>query len=85
MESKFESYCGMGEGSQSRAVIKRDKYGRLDESDYLRHASSYTRHKATVNVPRYDEKVCLLQVHFLPCDEVAVSTTCYGPNHPKIS
>ncbi|EIU5454979.1 TPA: DUF3304 domain-containing protein [Pseudomonas aeruginosa] len=66
-----------------RAVIKRDKYGRLDESDYLRHASSYTRHKATVNVPRYDEKVCLLQVHFLPCDEVAVSTTCYGPNHPK--
>ncbi|WP_342621780.1 DUF3304 domain-containing protein, partial [Pseudomonas aeruginosa] len=24
-------------------------------------------HKATVNVPRYDEKVCLLQVHFLPC------------------
>ncbi|MCO3723500.1 DUF3304 domain-containing protein, partial [Pseudomonas aeruginosa] len=55
------------------AAIRRDKYGRLDKDDYLRHASSYTRHKMIVDIPRYSEKICLLQVHFLPCDQVAVS------------
>lgn len=38
------------------AAIRRDKYGRLDKDDYLRHASSYTRHKMIVDIPRYSEK-----------------------------
>ncbi|EMM8842012.1 DUF3304 domain-containing protein [Pseudomonas aeruginosa] len=65
------------------AAIRRDKYGRLDKDDYLRHASSYTRHKMIVDIPRYSEKICLLQVHFLPCDQVAVSTTYYSQGHPE--
>ena len=46
------------------------------------HQSHYTRHSATVEIPPYDEHVCALQVHFLPCDQVRVSTTCFGPDHP---
>ena len=46
------------------------------------HQSRYTRHSATVGIPPYDEHVCALQVHFLPCDQVRVSTTCFGPAHP---
>ncbi|HBO3682884.1 TPA: DUF3304 domain-containing protein [Pseudomonas aeruginosa] len=65
------------------AAIRRDRYGRLDKDDYLKHASSYTRHKMIVDIPRYSENVCLLQVHFLPCDQIAVSTTCYSPGHPE--
>lgn len=65
------------------AAIRRDKYGRLDKDDYLRHASSCTRHKMIVDIPRCSEKICLLQVHFLPCDQVAVSTTYYSQGHPE--
>lgn len=65
------------------AAIRRHKYGRLDKDDYLRHASSYNRHKMIVDIPRYSEKICLLQVHFLPCDQVAVSTTYYSQGHPE--
>ncbi|MFG9883353.1 DUF3304 domain-containing protein [Pseudomonas aeruginosa] len=65
------------------AAIRRDKYGRLDKDDYLRHASSYTRHKMIVDIPRCSEKICLLQVHFLPCHQVAVSTTYYSQGHPE--
>ncbi len=65
------------------AAIRRDRYGRLDKDDYFRHASSYTRHKMIVDIPRYSEKICLLQEHFLPCDQVAVSTTYYSQGHPE--
>ncbi len=62
--------------------VKRDRHGQLDPEDYKRHAANYTRHSATVGIPPYDEHVCALQVHFLPCDQVRVSTTCFGPAHP---
>ncbi|HCF2500471.1 TPA: DUF3304 domain-containing protein [Pseudomonas aeruginosa] len=43
----------------------------------------YIHHEAVVDIPRYDsERVCSLKVHFLPCEKVAVSTTCYAPSHP---
>ncbi|WP_256585112.1 MULTISPECIES: DUF3304 domain-containing protein [unclassified Pseudomonas] len=63
--------------------IKRDRYGRLDSEDYKRHAANYSRHKVIVEIPQYTEEVCALQVHFLPCDQVRVSTTCYTPSNPK--
>ncbi len=50
---------------------------------YRAHAAKYTWHKAIVDIPQYTEKVCALQVHFLPCDQVRVSTTCYTPSNPK--
>jgi hypothetical protein len=45
------------------------------------HERHYTRHRADVEIPRYEES-CGLQVHFLPCDQVQVNTTCFTPQHP---
>ncbi|WP_256577673.1 DUF3304 domain-containing protein [Pseudomonas sp. NFIX28] len=50
---------------------------------YRKHAAKYTQHRAVVDIPQYGEKVCALQVHFLPCDQVRVSTTCYTPGNPS--
>lgn len=44
---------------------------------------NYLNHKAVVEVPKYGKKVCALQVHFLSCDQVKVSTTCFIPEHPN--
>jgi len=48
------------------------------------HQSKYTRHRAVVEVAPY-EKLGLVNVHFLPCDQVkvAASPSYHGrPNHP---
>lgn len=66
-----------------RAAIKRDKYGQIGSNAYTHHAANYTHHKEIVDVTSYGEKFCAIQVHFLPCDKVRVSTTCFAPNHPK--
>lgn len=47
------------------------------------HKRRYTSHRAIVAIPQYGEKVCALQVHFLPCDQVKVSTTCFTPSNPN--
>lgn len=65
------------------AAIKRDKYGQIESGDYSRHATNYTHHKEIVDVPKYSEMFCAIQVHFLACDKVRVSTTCFTPDHPK--
>lgn len=52
--------------------IKRGKYGQLDVEDYKRHAANYSRHKMTVEIPRYSV-AGTLKVHFLPCNQVRVS------------
>lgn len=66
-------------------------YGKWEErisSDALKqrfkeHEKLYKRHQAEVQIPRYAEEVCALQVHFLPCDQMQVSTTCFTPSNPK--
>ncbi|CDL82111.1 DUF3304 domain-containing protein [Xenorhabdus szentirmaii] len=43
------------------------------------------QHKAIVDIPEFDKERCGLTVHFLPCNQVKVTTTCwaYGmPNYP---
>lgn len=45
------------------------------------HERHYTHHRAEVMIPHY-EKSCGYQVHFLPCDQVQVNTTCFTPQHP---
>lgn len=44
------------------------------------------RHNKIVPVPDYNgQDVCGITVHFLPCDEVKVTTSCYNygsPSHP---
>ncbi len=64
-------------------IIKRDKYGKLDKEDYKRHAFSYSVHKVTIEIPKYGSDFCAMQVHFLPCDQIRVSTSCLTPSHPN--
>lgn len=49
---------------------------------YKKYAAHYVQHKVVVEIPRFTEKICSLKVHFLPCDQVRVSTTCFTPAHP---
>ncbi|EPM89959.1 hypothetical protein A260_02986 [Pseudomonas syringae pv. actinidiae ICMP 19068] len=42
------------------------------------------RHSKVVYVPDYTgQKVCGLTVHFLPCDDVQVTTSCYAFGSPE--
>ncbi|WDM61648.1 DUF3304 domain-containing protein [Pseudomonas sp. NEEL19] len=41
-------------------------------------------HSKVVPVPDYtDQKVCGITVHFLPCDEIQVTTSCYAYGSPE--
>lgn len=62
--------------------IKRDQYGQILKEALVRHSDGYSHHTATVEISKYAEGLCALQVHFLPCDQVRVSTTCFTPVHP---
>jgi hypothetical protein len=42
------------------------------------HRTKYTRHRAVVEVAPYDE-LGVIDVHFLPCDQVAVSAVAVTP------
>ena len=42
------------------------------------------KHSKLVSVPDYtDQKVCGITVHFLPCDDIQVSTSCYAYGSPE--
>ncbi|SUC18949.1 Protein of uncharacterised function (DUF3304) [Proteus vulgaris] len=41
-----------------------------------------TYHEAWVPIPQYDEP-CSVKIHFLPCDEVKITTSCKGYGHPE--
>ena len=42
------------------------------------------QHSKVVSVPDYtDQKVCGITVHFLPCDEIQVTTSCYAYGSPE--
>jgi len=42
------------------------------------------QHSKVVAVPDYTgQKTCGLTVHFLPCDEIKVTTSCYTYDHPN--
>nr|WP_246887768.1 DUF3304 domain-containing protein [Pseudomonas protegens] len=42
---------------------------------------NYSRHKATVEIPRCDIPG-VLKVHFLPCDQVRVTAAGTSPGYP---
>ncbi|WP_188469203.1 DUF3304 domain-containing protein [Hafnia psychrotolerans] len=47
--------------------------------------SSFQKHSTIVDIPQYGKERCGLTVHFLPCDQVKVTTVCSGygtPNYP---
>ena len=64
-------------------LVERDQYGQITKKVAVRHSAGYSHHKATVEIPKYAKELCALQVHFLPCDQVRVSTTCFTPGHPN--
>ncbi|MHC8315224.1 DUF3304 domain-containing protein [Pseudomonas sp. LB3P31] len=46
--------------------------------------SQKTQHSKLVTVPDYTgQKVCGITVHFLPCDEIELSTSCYAYGSPE--
>lgn len=46
--------------------------------------SQKRQHSQVVPVPDYTgQKVCGITVHFLPCDEIQVSTSCYAYGSPE--
>jgi hypothetical protein len=52
---------------------------------YARHAENYKKHSAVVDIPRYGKSRCGITIHFLPCNQVKVTTVCDGygtPNYP---
>ncbi|WP_312584436.1 DUF3304 domain-containing protein [Atlantibacter sp.] len=49
---------------------------------YALHKSKYQHHSTTVDIPKYDQ-ACGLTVHFLPCNQVKVTTSCYGYGAPE--
>ncbi|WP_095848933.1 DUF3304 domain-containing protein [Gibbsiella quercinecans] len=50
---------------------------------YAEHATKYQQHSAVINIPQYGKERCGLTVHFLPCNQVKVTTSCYGFNAPE--
>ena len=62
--------------------------GYLDWPKYLAWKKSVNakkrQHTKAVPIPDYTgQKVCGLTVHFLPCDELKVSTSCYAYGSPE--
>ncbi|MCO7518051.1 DUF3304 domain-containing protein [Pseudomonas guariconensis] len=51
----------------------------------VKHKANYQQHTAIVPLPPYEEDLCSLEVHFLPCNQVKVTTSCWrypSPNSP---
>ncbi|HCC3327744.1 TPA: DUF3304 domain-containing protein [Salmonella enterica] len=49
-----------------------------------KYKASYRKHSAIVDIPKYTE-TCGMTVHFLPCNQVKVTTSCVGygtPDYP---
>jgi hypothetical protein len=62
--------------------------GFADEAKYETWAKEIRaqkrRHSKLVPIPDYTgQKVCGITVHFLPCDELKVSTSCYAYGSPE--
>lgn len=64
--------------------MKKKGFG-YEEEAYAQHKAKYQQHSTIVDIPQYGKERCGLTVHFLPCDQVKVTTVCSGygtPNYP---
>ncbi|QPB80467.1 DUF3304 domain-containing protein [Proteus sp. GOKU] len=51
--------------------------------EYMKlHEANYRRYSKMVEIPEYDDP-CDVKVHFLPCQEVRITLSCYSPGHPN--
>ncbi|WP_408636608.1 DUF3304 domain-containing protein [Pseudomonas agronomica] len=69
------------------AKIKRKTTGfGFDEEAWAAHKAKFQRHSATVEIPEWSgTDSCGLKVHFLVCNQIKVTTSCWGygsPNNP---
>jgi hypothetical protein len=62
--------------------MKKKGFG-YDETAYAKHAANYQQHSLDVDIPQYGVKRCGLTVHFLPCNQVKVTTVCEGYGTPS--
>ncbi|TWR66292.1 DUF3304 domain-containing protein [Pseudomonas grimontii] len=69
------------------AKIKRKtiEYG-FDEEAWVEHEGRFQRHSTAVDIPEWSgTESCGLKVHFLVCNQIKVTTSCWGygsPNNP---
>nr|WP_321029256.1 DUF3304 domain-containing protein [Pseudomonas putida] len=71
---------GVGSSKGFPGFADRPKY--LAWRDEIR--AQKRKHSKVVPVPDYTgEKVCGITVHFLPCDDIQVSTSCYAYGSPE--
>ncbi|MNO58356.1 hypothetical protein D3C76_489120 [compost metagenome] len=50
----------------------------------VKHAANYQRHSTIVEIPEWPgTESCDLQVHFLTCNRVKVTTACFTSSHPN--
>lgn len=45
---------------------------------YSLHKANYRQHSTIADIPQYGKERCGLTVHFLPCNQVKVTTACSG-------
>ena len=66
-----------------------DGIPRFEDSEIYEAWASAVRvqrrqHTKLIHVPEYDSKdVCGITVHFLPCEEIQITTSCYAYGHPQ--
>ncbi|MEX3239957.1 DUF3304 domain-containing protein [Serratia quinivorans] len=44
--------------------------------------ASYQKHSTVIDIPQYGKERCGISVHFLPCNQVKVTTVCEGYGTP---
>jgi len=69
------------------AKIKRKTTGYgFDEDAWAAHEAKFQRHNTILDIPEWSgTESCGLSVHFLTCNQVKVTTSCWGygsPNNP---
>jgi hypothetical protein len=67
------------------AKIKRKATGYgFDEAAWIEHEAKFQRHSAIVDIPEWSgTESCGLKVHFLVCNQIKVTTSCWGYGSPK--
>ncbi len=80
MTVRIDWETGVGSSKGFPGFADRPKY--LAWRDGIR--AQKRKHSKLVPVPDYTgQKVCGITVHFLPCDDIQVTTSCYAYGSPE--
>ncbi|WP_350262780.1 DUF3304 domain-containing protein (plasmid) [Pantoea sp. BJ2] len=78
MTVKIDWETGVGSSDDFPGFANRDKYEAWKKKNHEQKKS----HSRKVFIPDYNgEETCGITVHFLPCDEVKVTTSCWSPRN----